>query len=214
MSIDDLESRVLEADGAVDVLATAAERAQQCGDTEYRDTLARLVAAALIDPARLDPVAYYITRLVQLEPIHIRILAALRQSTIEDNEVKGQSTIEDNEVKGQSTIEDNEVKGQSTIEDNEVKEFENEVSEAGRPRSGRQKHRYENGELVVNGEIHIDNARPDKHGFDAGLLEACVKDLGGVGFAEDSGTGLRLTRLGVSAANEIERVRSEIVTSG
>jgi len=171
MSINDLEARALEADGVVDVLATAAERAQQRGDPEYRDTLAGLVAAALIDPARLDPVAYYVSRLVQLEPIHIRLLAALRQSTIEDTEDQATGRV-------------------------------------------RQVGRYNSGELVVDGRIHIDNAQSDKHGFDAGLLEACVKDLAGVGFAAEDNGSLRLTRLGMSAADEIERVRSEIVARG
>lgn len=75
MTLDEIRSRVDQGDEVAELIETTAGRATENGNREYSDLLARLVAAALIDDAKIDPIAYLIDRIVKLQPIHIRILA-------------------------------------------------------------------------------------------------------------------------------------------
>lgn len=47
--------------------------------TDFRQSLARVIAAGLHDDARIDEVAYMTSVRVQLEPVHIRCLDALER---------------------------------------------------------------------------------------------------------------------------------------
>lgn len=76
-TFEELQEQIAQADGLTDILLTAAKRAGERGNTEYADTLARLVAAALIDCAKTDTTAYLVDRIVKLEPIHLRVLVPL-----------------------------------------------------------------------------------------------------------------------------------------
>jgi hypothetical protein len=69
------------ADDFADVLRVAGERAVETGDPVIRDTLARLVAAALHDDTRVHTISYVLGRVTQLEPVHVRVIYALRNYT-------------------------------------------------------------------------------------------------------------------------------------
>lgn len=79
-TLDELQGQIAQGDGLTDILLTAAKRAGERGDIGYTDTLARLVAAALIDPAKIDTTAYLVDRIVRLEPIHLRVLVPLAET--------------------------------------------------------------------------------------------------------------------------------------
>jgi hypothetical protein len=59
-----------------DAYISAGEKAVRTSDDDFRDGLARLIAAGLRDDAKIDSVSYYISVLTQLEPIHLRFLVA------------------------------------------------------------------------------------------------------------------------------------------
>jgi hypothetical protein len=59
-----------------DAYISAGEKAVRTSDGDFRDGLARLIAAGLRDDAKIDAVSYYISVLTQLEPIHLRFLVA------------------------------------------------------------------------------------------------------------------------------------------
>lgn len=59
-----------------DAFISGAEKAGRTFDADYRSSLARLVAAGLRDDAKIDEASYYLSVLTQLEPVHLRYLAA------------------------------------------------------------------------------------------------------------------------------------------
>jgi hypothetical protein len=56
------------------VLAAAGQQATVVGDELMQDWLARLVAAAFADDAKVDTVAFLVNMIAQLEPVHLRAL--------------------------------------------------------------------------------------------------------------------------------------------
>jgi len=67
MSRAELQERLKQADEMTDLVVTAATRVNEKGDRTYSDVLARLVAAALIDEARIDPISYLMERIIRLD---------------------------------------------------------------------------------------------------------------------------------------------------
>ncbi len=93
MTLEDLDERISSGGPIANIYLTAGRKAWESGDHYLNDVLARLVAAALLDDARIDTMAYVIDRIVKLEPIHIRIVALfLEWATVEQdaNEQAGQ----------------------------------------------------------------------------------------------------------------------------
>jgi len=90
-TFEELQEQIEAADGLTDVLLIAAKRAGERGDAEYTDTLARLVAAAFIDCARIDTTAYLVNRIVKLEPMHLRVLLPLANAVHEPTEEEGEA---------------------------------------------------------------------------------------------------------------------------
>ena len=84
-SPESLGERVAAGDRIADLFGLALHRVIERGDDEYVDVLTGLVAAALIDDARFDESTYLAVRIVQLEPIHIRVLARLDNATLFTN---------------------------------------------------------------------------------------------------------------------------------
>jgi hypothetical protein len=78
LEVNALADRIEDGDGFSDVFASAARQAIADGDPARADTLARLVAAALFDDARIHVVSYVLSFIESLQPIHIRIINALR----------------------------------------------------------------------------------------------------------------------------------------
>jgi hypothetical protein len=74
---DGLVDRVGADDTFADALATAGQKATLSGDEVMHDWLARLVAAAFNDDAKVDTVAFLIGIVAQLEPVHLRELRDL-----------------------------------------------------------------------------------------------------------------------------------------
>jgi len=77
LDADQIGRRLDNGDESAELLAIAGERASQSGNEAYRDLLARLVAAALIDDSKIDPISYLLQRITSLEPIHLRVLAGV-----------------------------------------------------------------------------------------------------------------------------------------
>ncbi|MGH3986577.1 MAG: hypothetical protein ACRDWY_15230 [Actinomycetes bacterium] len=71
-----LEDRLEHNEELADAYITAGERAVRTSNAEFRDGLARLIAAGLRDDAKIDAISYYVSVLSQLEPMHVRYLAA------------------------------------------------------------------------------------------------------------------------------------------
>jgi hypothetical protein len=67
---DALVQRVDKDDRFADVLSAAAQKAIQVGDEEILDWLARLVAGAFLDDAKVDEIAFMVDLLAQLSPVH------------------------------------------------------------------------------------------------------------------------------------------------
>jgi len=88
LSEGDLHEVIQEADSKADLLTVTASRVNDRGDRQYSDLLARLVAAALVDDSKIDVTAYIVDRIVQLEPVHLRILAAVRTSDLVGQGIK------------------------------------------------------------------------------------------------------------------------------
>lgn len=76
----ELRDRLDEADDAANLALLGADRASESGSKQYTDLLARLVAAALLDEAKIDPIAYLIDRIIKLDPLHIRILMTVSEA--------------------------------------------------------------------------------------------------------------------------------------
>lgn len=91
IAFQELQERIDSADGLTDVAITAARRAGERGNTEYIDTLARLVAAAFLDSARIDTIAYIVDRIVKLEPIHLRLLGPLAEASQSSDDSQNES---------------------------------------------------------------------------------------------------------------------------
>jgi hypothetical protein len=60
-----------------DMFVTAGRRAIDAADPDLRDTLARLVAAAFGDDARIETVSFLLGLVIQLEPVHLRVRRAV-----------------------------------------------------------------------------------------------------------------------------------------
>lgn len=84
LSRNDLRDRLQQEDEITDLFANAAMGANDNGSKEYSELLARLVAAALIDDAKVDPISYLIERFTQLSPVHLRILAIIHDADKHD----------------------------------------------------------------------------------------------------------------------------------
>ncbi len=69
--------RAASEEGFGDVFLTAGQQAIDMGDSGLRDALARLVAAAFQDDARIETVSFLLGLVDQLEPVHLRVMAAL-----------------------------------------------------------------------------------------------------------------------------------------
>jgi hypothetical protein len=72
-----LTGRIESDEPFADTIAAAGQRAILVGDEKMQDWLARLVAAAFRDDARVDTAAFLINLLTQLEPVHLRALRTL-----------------------------------------------------------------------------------------------------------------------------------------
>jgi hypothetical protein len=73
---EQVEARFNQHEELADAYITAGEKAVRTSDDGFRDGLARLIAAGLRDDAKVDAVSFYVSVLAQLEPIHLRYLAA------------------------------------------------------------------------------------------------------------------------------------------
>ncbi|WP_157743129.1 hypothetical protein [Micromonospora coriariae] len=62
-----------------DAFTAAGEKSIATGDPHLRGALARLVAAAFKDDARIETVSFMISLTTQLEPVHLRILKILEE---------------------------------------------------------------------------------------------------------------------------------------
>ena len=80
LSRNELRDRLQQDDEITDLFANAAMGANDNGSKEYSELLARLVAAALIDDAKVDPISYLIERFTQLSPVHLRVLAIIHDA--------------------------------------------------------------------------------------------------------------------------------------
>jgi len=96
---EELEDRISQGDEITDLVITAGQRAAEKGNHAYSDLLARLVAAALIDDAKVDPISYLMDRIVQLDPVHLRILETLRAAEIADRAMM-EGQVDSEEFKG------------------------------------------------------------------------------------------------------------------
>jgi hypothetical protein len=76
LSREQVAQRLEDNEVLSDTFLGAAEKAGRTADQSYRSSLARLVAAGLRDDARVDEAAYFTSVLTQLEPVHLRYLAA------------------------------------------------------------------------------------------------------------------------------------------
>jgi hypothetical protein len=73
-----LADRVAESKRFGDLLAAAGRKAMSVHDVTLTDWLARLVAAAFRDDAKIDTAAFLVDTLAQLEPVHLRVLLTVR----------------------------------------------------------------------------------------------------------------------------------------
>jgi hypothetical protein len=73
---DAISERIEASEVLSEAFVDAGFKATRSPDQEFREALARLVAAGLHDDAVIDEVAYYVSIAVQLDPVHIRLLAA------------------------------------------------------------------------------------------------------------------------------------------
>lgn len=76
LSADQAAQRLADNEMLADACFAAAEKAGRTADGDFRGRLARPVAAGLRDDALVDETSYYLSVLTQLEPIHLRYLAA------------------------------------------------------------------------------------------------------------------------------------------
>jgi hypothetical protein len=71
---DELVQRIEEDGRFGDLLAVAAQKVVLIGDDEIQDWLARLVAGAFLDDAKVDEIAFLIDLLAHLSPAHLRVM--------------------------------------------------------------------------------------------------------------------------------------------
>jgi hypothetical protein len=74
---EDYVERVAEGDEIAGLMAAAGERVASSGSKYLSDTFASLIAAAMLDDARIDDVSYILPKLLNLQAVHIRIIASL-----------------------------------------------------------------------------------------------------------------------------------------
>lgn len=88
----ELGQRLRDDEAFGDVFWKAIQRAAEVADTEYADALGRIVGAAL-DDADIDEVAYLLSELSRLEPLHLRALMRCGFSAVFfDGEGRGRET--------------------------------------------------------------------------------------------------------------------------
>lgn len=71
---EDIASRIDDDDGFAETFAAAAEGAARAGDETLADAFAHLVAGAFDSGTRFASEAYLISKLTQLQPIHVRVM--------------------------------------------------------------------------------------------------------------------------------------------
>jgi hypothetical protein len=76
LSADDAAQRLADNEVLADACIAAADKAGRTADGHFRGGLAKLVAAGLRDDALVDESSYYLSVLTELEPVHLRYLAA------------------------------------------------------------------------------------------------------------------------------------------
>jgi hypothetical protein len=76
LDTEELFERIEEGGEISDIFIKAGERATSTGSEAIQDLLARLVAAALKDDAKVEPIAFSIDYITELEPVHIRIISS------------------------------------------------------------------------------------------------------------------------------------------
>jgi hypothetical protein len=189
----ELASHVDTADEFADLMAIAGNRAGERGDEQYRDILARLVGAALVDKTRIDKIAYIVARIVRLEPVHVRLLTAIYSAESLDA-----SRVEKIEGGGNR---------RHLSEEEEFDLWKNEKP------------------AVYRGMIRIEGLSRQVR-VDAGVVESCLVELAEQGLTRRQGGDFRagdatttamvgpvewrMTRLGRSAAAEIQRVKRDL----
>jgi hypothetical protein len=89
---DRLVDRVSADERFADVVAAAGRKAISTSDEPMQDWLARLVAAAFLDDARVDEVAFLVHLLTQMEPVHLRVLQVLPDQVSAEGELAAIST--------------------------------------------------------------------------------------------------------------------------
>jgi hypothetical protein len=67
-----------------DLFAAAGRKAISAHDGMLRDWLARLVAAAFADDAKIDGLSFMVDLLAQLEPVHLRLLRAVGRLSLQE----------------------------------------------------------------------------------------------------------------------------------
>ena len=102
LSRNELRDRLQQEDEITDLFANAAMGANDSGSKEYSELLARLVAAALIDDAKVDPISYLIERFTQLSPVHLRVLTIIHDADEHDASV---AAIHDHDERGAADAE-------------------------------------------------------------------------------------------------------------
>jgi hypothetical protein len=189
----ELARHVDAADEFADLMAIAGNRAGERGDGQYRDILARLVGAALLDKTEIDKIAYIVARIVRLEPVHVRLLTAAHSAeSLDARKVE--------EIEG----------GRNRRHLSKEEEFELWKNE--KP-------------AVYRGMIRIEELARQVR-MDAGVVESCLMELADQGLVRRQGGDFRpddatrtatvapvewrMTRLGRSAAAEIERLQRDL----
>jgi hypothetical protein len=84
VDIPTVSAQVVSSGQLFDLFQQAAHRATERGDEFYHDILSRLVAAALLDDAKIDAIAYVTDRIIRLEPLHVRIVSLFLYETLEE----------------------------------------------------------------------------------------------------------------------------------
>ena len=79
LALHDLEARLENNAALRDVFANGANRIVHVDDQSYRRTIARAVARAFADDAKIDEISYLCRELEQLEPVHLRVLDAFKR---------------------------------------------------------------------------------------------------------------------------------------
>jgi hypothetical protein len=77
VDIDQLEARLSKGDQFADLFLEGGRRVVESGDEVVRDTITRLVAAALRDDARIHDASYFMKKLLACDALHVRAIWAI-----------------------------------------------------------------------------------------------------------------------------------------